>query len=610
MTYYLDPKTNLWRRPDFTGINYSDGDEVENRLLAIVTAAADVGIFSSELQAACTDWPSRYHLSPARANLLRPIADVLKGDVLELGAGCGAITRFLGENGANVLALEGSERRATIARARTRDLDNVAIMVDDIGLASINKKFDVITLIGVLEYASLFTENAMPALALLERCRGWLKPDGVLVLAIENQLGLKYFAGAPEDHLGIANYGIEDRYSAREPRTFGRQSLMELLESVNLPNQSWYAPFPDYKLPAAVISQAGYAHPRFDVGTLAAQTAGGDPQLPANLVFQPESVWETVCSNGLGLDLANSFLVLARQTPTSTSAIRATKLGWHFNTGRAAAYCKQSVFQASEHGSINVVCSRLAPQVNPPDEATAGPLDFHLICDAEYHQGRLLWADFVQLVGRDGWTLAQVTEFFQHYLEILDQLVEMRDLPCVSDGSTEMMNGMTLDWIPKNIILDKDRNPVVIDEEWRYRAPFPRDFLLFRAISASLVDTSIIGSGAVGADLTPRQLVAHVLQNLTGQASFRNARFEELLKMEADIQQQVRGGMFDVQGMRVWFDTPIQQSKQRLITSLQRVTSSNQSLKESLDLVLSSRAWALTRPLRALNRLISQKSSK
>ena len=79
----------------------------------------------SELAAAIRDWPSQYHLDAARANLLRPIAPASGATVLEIGAGCGAITRFLGETGATVLALEGSLARARIAASRCRDLDNV-----------------------------------------------------------------------------------------------------------------------------------------------------------------------------------------------------------------------------------------------------------------------------------------------------------------------------------------------------------------------------------------------------------------------------------------------------------------------------------------------------
>uniref|UniRef100_UPI0013D6EEFD class I SAM-dependent methyltransferase n=1 Tax=Pseudomonas viridiflava TaxID=33069 RepID=UPI0013D6EEFD len=132
---------------------------------------------------------------------------LLKGkSVLEIGAGCGAISRYLGEAGAEVLALEGSPRRAAIAASRTRDLDNVTVLSERFDDFNIDQQFDVITLVGVLEYASMFSADADPAYGMLNRVRKLLKPDGHLFIAIENQLGLKYFAGAPEDHLGIAMY--------------------------------------------------------------------------------------------------------------------------------------------------------------------------------------------------------------------------------------------------------------------------------------------------------------------------------------------------------------------------------------------------------------------
>jgi len=168
------------------------------------------------------DWPSLYHLSGTRANILRPFQRTLAGaDVLEIGAGCGAITRYLGECGTNVLALEGSPRRAAIARSRTRDLENVTVLAERFDRLQCDCKFDVITLIGVLEYANLFTSGENPPLAMLERVRSLLKPEGKLIIAIENQLGLKYFAGASEDHLGQPMVGIEGRYRKDQPQTWG-----------------------------------------------------------------------------------------------------------------------------------------------------------------------------------------------------------------------------------------------------------------------------------------------------------------------------------------------------------------------------------------------------
>ena len=185
--YALSQPASFWIRPGYAGIAYSDGDETEQRLAAILASAADLSVFSRELAVQRTDWASLYHLSGSRANLLRPFRERLEqAEVLEVGAGCGAITRYLGECGARVLALEGSPRRAAMARSRTRDLANVTVVADRFDQFVCDQRFDVVTLIGVLEYAALFTEGAEPAVRMLERVRGLLKPGGKLIVAIEN----------------------------------------------------------------------------------------------------------------------------------------------------------------------------------------------------------------------------------------------------------------------------------------------------------------------------------------------------------------------------------------------------------------------------------------
>ncbi len=119
--------------------------------------------------------------------------------ILEIGSGCGAITRWLGELGADVTAIEGSERRANITYSRCRDLDNIKFFCEGFDAFYENEKFDLVLLIGVLEYSNLFIRADKPALALLTKAKQLLKEDGLLVIAIENKLGLKYWAGAPED---------------------------------------------------------------------------------------------------------------------------------------------------------------------------------------------------------------------------------------------------------------------------------------------------------------------------------------------------------------------------------------------------------------------------
>ena len=170
-------KGRVYTEPDRQeNFDYSDGDDTENYILRTISQAADLSICSEELILAIKDWPTLYHLHPNRSNLLRPLANLLKGrDILEIGCGCGAITRYLGELDARVLALEGSYRRASIAAERCRDLPNVRVMSDNFLHFDPDQQFDVITLIGVLEYASIYFTGDDPFRSMLQRARSLLR---------------------------------------------------------------------------------------------------------------------------------------------------------------------------------------------------------------------------------------------------------------------------------------------------------------------------------------------------------------------------------------------------------------------------------------------------
>ncbi len=74
------------------------------------------------------------------------------------------------------------------------------------------------------------------------------------MIAIENRLGLKYFAGCMEDHLGTYFSGIEDYAGGGEVRTFVRSRLERMLAESGLGEYSFYYPYPDYKFMTAVYS--------------------------------------------------------------------------------------------------------------------------------------------------------------------------------------------------------------------------------------------------------------------------------------------------------------------------------------------------------------------
>ena len=68
---------------------------------------------------------------------------------------------------------------------------------------NLTEKYDYITLIGVFEYGESYIQSENPYVDFLKIISRHLKPDGKIILAIENRLGLKYWAGCTEDHFRI-----------------------------------------------------------------------------------------------------------------------------------------------------------------------------------------------------------------------------------------------------------------------------------------------------------------------------------------------------------------------------------------------------------------------
>ncbi|EER61945.1 Methyltransferase type 12 [Acidovorax delafieldii 2AN] len=507
--YIYEPQSGIWASPGFKGIAYSDGDEVEQRLARIIAETTDLRVLSDELRQHITDWPSLYHLSSSRANILRPFEQRLPGaEVLEIGAGCGAITRYLGESGAQVLALEGSARRAAIARARARDLPLVEVLAERFDQFRFNSQFDIVTLIGVLEYANQFVSGLDPVLTMLQRARSLVKPGGILIIAIENQLGVKYWAGAPEDHLGVPMYGIEGRYRADQPQTYGRKHLAELLAAAGFARAEFLSALPDYKLPVSILAPSGLESADFDAAALASESVRRDPQMPIQLAFSPELVWPVVMRNGLGADLANSFLIAA--SVADTSAIDPHVLAYHYSTERRMGYCKQTVFRRSADGAIGAHCNLL----NQMDNVVQGAsLIMRVPPHTPYVHGHTLASEFVHLVTRDGWVLDSVGAFVRRYLDIVGSLV-YEGLPFISPQSLQtVLPGKCFDLVPQNIICDSQGKYHAIDLEWTLVRDMPVGWLLFRAMLLLVQCVTRFGVSSELGAVTRRGFFMAVLKN-------------------------------------------------------------------------------------------------
>ncbi len=541
MPYLFDSSARIWKREGYGGIGYSDGDETETRLETIVEKVDDRSSLSGAFIPYLSDWASEYHFSRQRHCLIRPLG-ISSGDkVLELGCGCGAITRYLGEIGAEVTAVEGSPRRAAIARKRCEELENVKIYCDNLLAFESDETFDWVLLIGVLEYAPVFSDSSSSVSDYLKKAARFLDRQGRLIVAIENQLGLKYFNGRPEDHVGQPFYGINGLYTRHDPVTFGREALQGILAEAGLKTQTIYFPFPDYKLPSVVLSESGLENPGFNATDLLAGAESRDYLGGVPPLFSEPLAYRPLYKNGLLADLANSFLIEASFGGGEPDRKELSPLAWYFTIGqRRREYCTQTIF-ASEEGRVTATKSALGDDQGRPRarRLALGALTQDLNV-GDYVLGSLSVLGFMQTKLRAR-SEKELADWFGPWFAFV------MESAFVSSGGDPgrleawRVSGDMLDATPSNAVVTEG-GLRLIDQEWVVDGDIPLGWLLYRAIRWTL----------------PSGLSDH-LESIDGLAVFeqicRNAglRFDSSsLSDYADFERElmrlinIRGGEIDV----------------------------------------------------------------
>jgi SAM-dependent methyltransferase len=452
---------------------YSDGSAAEAALADALASVRDKSVWSQELRACIRDWPSRYYFSPVRSNLLLALSCFNPNQtVLELGAGCGALTRYLGETCRSVDAVEGSRRRAAIARLRCQDLTNVRVFAGDFFDLEFAPHYDIATLIGVLEYAPLFCPEApdprQACLTLLRRVAGALR-DGVLVLAIENKLGLKYWTGCGEDHTGRLHDGLYG-YPGRNPApvTFSRPELQALLTEAGFGFTAWYYPFPDYKLPNTVLCPGPRAPKDLHLSDWIT-TPFEDYLAERKFLLQEDLVLKSLCAADLLWDFANSFLVVASPRPAAAAA--PAWVAKRFSTGRRIAFATVTTLEDGAEPKVTKTRLQRGQPPEDPEWTFTGDLEM------KWYSGELMSSRFAAAIqSPQAWE--QLCGCLRTYH---GQLLEKFAENDMDPEGYHQLRGEALDCVPGNLIWHAGRWQY-IDAEWKARRPFPADYLVFRAL--------------------------------------------------------------------------------------------------------------------------------
>ncbi len=461
---------------------YSDGEAAERDMLAALRSTADVSLESEELMEKVKDIASYYHLGIGRSAILRCLDLPVDSKVLELGAGCGAITRYLGETFSSVHAIEPSPTRAEIARERCRDLENVSISCTDARNEHFDSDYDVVVIIGVLEYAPVFI---YPEDAPRDACSRFLKlaksalsENGNLVLAIENRIGLDYWAGAPENHTGKPYDGVHDYPNAGSPITFTRTELKELLADAGFDHTAFYYCFPDYRYASTILSSTGAEGSYF-----LHNWAGFSLDSPGNKktqTFNKPLAAKTLGESGLLREFANSFLVVAGGHPVPEANWVARK----YSMKRRRPFRIVTTLYAQPEPRVEKTPLHPSPGDSP---------------DIRYERVRLLTEDA-------GWKPGNLLSFeieraalgkdFPDYLaRLIDRYHgELKSHYGTGERDAEgfpLLSSGSLDAVFANIIQDENGKWHFIDEEWQTQSEVSIDFMLYRCIRFCLFSLGV-----------------------------------------------------------------------------------------------------------------------
>lgn len=250
-------------------------------------------------------------LSELRKGLISWYAFKEDAEVLEVGAGFGALTGVLCEKCAHVTATERSAFRAQQLAERYENVENLDVYAADVRELSFDRKFDYILLVGVLEVIGGGTPDIRVYAEYVRYLKTLLADGGRLLLAVENRMGLKYFCGATDPYTNRAFAGINHYKQGTRGYTFSKKEIGDILSLAGFDHTKFYYPLPDYKMPQLI-----YTDDHLPDKNLKERLIPYYKRTDTLVAFEKE-LYNDIIDNGMFPAVANSFLIECTQNAPS-----------------------------------------------------------------------------------------------------------------------------------------------------------------------------------------------------------------------------------------------------------------------------------------------------
>ncbi len=274
---------------------------------------------------------SRYVLAANRADFRAILPLGPDTEVVEIGAGWGAVSCGLAPHCRSVVALDTNPYtlRFVSLRAKEDQIDNLLLArcdpLDDGRLPLAEAGFDLAILNGVLEYVGSATEDISPDAAQLrglKEVRRILRPGGAVYVGIENRFGYLYFLGT-RDHGGLRYTSVLPRWLANcvmrmrmhkpyRTYTYSYSGYRKLLARAGFKDPRVYIAVPNYRDPRFIVPADDDRAIAYLVRRYASYLRKRSWRLAAHAIFgrAPDSF----CGQ-LARALSDSFLLVAEAAP-------------------------------------------------------------------------------------------------------------------------------------------------------------------------------------------------------------------------------------------------------------------------------------------------------
>lgn len=201
-------------------------------------------------------WEVFYHLSSMRLSLFNWYEFDSGAELLEIGAGLGALTGLFCNACNKVTVVEKSLARASTICERYADKDNLDIYAGDIRKMNFERKFDYIIAVGILGMIAEGAADNEYYAEFLGSLKNFLKKEGKLLIAVENRFGIRYFCGYEDPYTGFPFSGINNYPRGTKGRGFSRKEIENIIKLGGFSKHKFYYPYPDYQLPQLIYTDS------------------------------------------------------------------------------------------------------------------------------------------------------------------------------------------------------------------------------------------------------------------------------------------------------------------------------------------------------------------